>query len=209
MAARCYAQRKGFAWLTDHEREGAEALRLARNAANAGRDDAVALAAAGFALVLFGDMADGDAFLDRALALNPNLAWAWHIAGFAKACCGQPDAAVAQAAHAMRLSPQDPQYFAMQAVAALGHFLAGRNDEAHPPAQAALRELPNFTLAAGVAAASAALLGRDADAAHGIARLLQIDPDRRLSNLALWIPFQRPEDAARWAEGLRKAGLPE
>jgi TolB-like protein/class 3 adenylate cyclase len=209
MAARCYAQRKGFAWIEDHAREAAEALRLARAAAQLGRDDAVALAAAGFTLVLFGALADGDAFLDRALTLNPNLAWAWHIGGFAKACCGEPDAAVAQATHAMRLSPQDPQSFAMQAVAALGHFLAGRPDEAHAGAQAAMRELPNFTLAAGVAAASAALLGRDADAADAIARLLEIDPERRLSNLALWLPFQRPEHAARWAEGLRRAGLPE
>jgi TolB-like protein len=144
MAARCYAQRTGFAWITDHTREGAEALRLAGTAATLGRDDAVALAAAGFALVLFGEMVDGDAFLDRALVLNPNLAWAWHIGGFAKALCGQPDAAVAQAAHAMRLSPQDPQFFAMQAVAALGHFLAGRDDEAHSWAQASQRELPNF-----------------------------------------------------------------
>ena len=209
MAARCYAQRKGFGWLTDHGSEGAEALRLARAAAHAGRDDAVALAAAGFALVLFGAMVDGEAFLDRALVLNPNLAWAWHIGGFAKALCGQPEAAVAQAAHAMRLSPQDPQYFAMQAVVALGHLLAGRDDEAHVSAQAALRELPNFLLAAGVAAASSALSGRNPDAADALARLRQIDPDRRLANLADWIPFRRPEDAARWAEGLRRAGLPE
>ena len=209
MGARCYVQRKGFAWITDHASEAAEALRLARNAANAGRDDAIALAAAGFTLVLFGDMADGDAFLERALALNPNLAWAWHIGGFAKACCGQADAAVAQAAHAMRLSPQDPQYFAMQAVVALGHFLAGRNDAAQASAQAAARELPNFPVATAVAAASAALAGRDADAASAIARLRQIDPELRLSNLALWLPFQRPEHMALWTEGLRRAGLPE
>jgi adenylate cyclase len=209
MAARCYAQRKGFGWLADAEREGAEARRLARSAANAGRDDAVALAAAGFALVLFGDIGDGDAFLGRALTLNPNLAWAWHIGGFAKACCGDSDAAVEQAAHAMRLSPQDPQYFAMQAVAALGHFLAGRNDEAHAAAQTAQRDLSNFPLAAGVAAASAALSGKDTEAASAITHLRQIDPDLCLSNLARWIPLQRPEDVARWAEGLRKAGLPE
>jgi adenylate cyclase len=209
MAARCYAQRKGFAWITDQAREGAEALRLARNAANAGRDDAVALAAAGFTLVLFGELADGDAFLDRALTLNPNLAWAWHIGGFAKVCLGQPDAAVEQARHAMRLSPQDPQSFAMQAVVALGHFLAGRNDEAHAAALAAQRDLPNFPLAAGVAAASAALSGRDADAAAAITQLRQIDPELGLSNLADWIPLRRPEDVALWAEGLRKAGLPE
>jgi adenylate cyclase len=209
MAARCYAQRRGFGWITDAESEGAEARRLARSAANAGRDDAVALAAAGFALVLFGEIVDGDAFIGRALTLNPNLAWAWHIGGFAKACIGKPDAAVEQAAHAMRLSPQDPQSFAMRSVVALGHFLAGRNDEACSSAEAALREMPNFPLAAGVAAASAACSGRSAEAANAVMCLRRIDPSLRLTNLSAWLSFQRPDDAERWAEGLRKAGLPE
>ena len=31
----------------------------------------------------------------------------------------------------------------------------------------------------------------------------------RISNLADWIPIRRPEDFATFAEGLRKAGLPE
>jgi TolB-like protein/class 3 adenylate cyclase len=208
MAARCYAQRRGFGWITDAESEGAEARRLARSAASAGRDDAVALAAAGFAFVLFGDIADGDAFIDRALALNPNLAWAWHIGGFAKACCGHPDAAVQMASHAMRLSPQDPQSFAMQAVVALGHFLAGRNDEAYACAEAALREMPIFPLAAGVAAASAACSGRSVEAANAVRRLTRIAPELRVSNLLGWLSFRRPEDALRWAEGLRDAGLP-
>ncbi|WP_193370687.1 hypothetical protein [Pelagibius marinus] len=34
MAARCYAQRKGFGWLTDPQAEAAEARRLARLAAS-------------------------------------------------------------------------------------------------------------------------------------------------------------------------------
>jgi tetratricopeptide (TPR) repeat protein len=31
MVARCYAQRSGFGWITDRDREGADALRLAVN----------------------------------------------------------------------------------------------------------------------------------------------------------------------------------
>jgi TolB-like protein/class 3 adenylate cyclase/Flp pilus assembly protein TadD len=208
MAARCYAQRKGFAWVVDHDKEGAEARRLARMATTLGRDDAIALAAGGFALVLYGEVPDGDAFLDQALVVNPNLAWAWHISGFSKALSGQPEAAVKHATHAMRLSPQDPQFFAMRAVVALGHYLAGRYDEAYPWAEAALREKPNFLIAAGTAAASAALTGRPDDAARAMGRMRQVNPDLRLSNLGEWLPFQRPEDIDAWADGLRKSGLP-
>lgn len=208
MAARCYAQRKGFGWVMDRDNE-AESRRLAGIAAALGRDDAIALAAAGFSLVMCGEFSDGDAFLDQALVVNPNLAWAWHISGFSKALAGQHDAAVEHAARAMRLSPQDPQFFAMRAVVALGHYLAGRCDAAYPWAQAALREKSNFPLAAGTAAACAALLGMPGDAARAMARLREVNPDLRLSNLGDWIAFQRPEDAERWADGLRKAGLPE
>jgi hypothetical protein len=43
-----------------------------------------------------------------------------------------------------------------------------------------------------------------------MARLREIDPGLRLSNLAgLAPPFRQPEDLARWTEGLRKAGLPK
>ncbi len=40
-------------------------------------------------------------------------------------------------------------------------------------------------------------------------RIRQIDPTLRLSNLKDLTPLRRPEDMARFAEGLRKAGLPE
>ncbi len=209
MAARCYAQRKGFGWIADLESERAAALGLARKAAQLGRDDAVALAGAGFAFVLFGEIALGNAFLDRALELNPNLAWAWHIGGFAKALAGEAEIALRQASHAMRLSPQDPQYFAMQGVVALGHFQAGRDEEAYSYAEPAMREMPRFGLAAGVAAASAAFMGRGDEAANAAMTLSRLDPALRLSNLSNWLDFQRVTDAERWADGLRRAGFPE
>jgi hypothetical protein len=40
-------------------------------------------------------------------------------------------------------------------------------------------------------------------------RLSQLDPGLRVSNLKDWVPIRRPEDFAKWSDGLRKAGLPE
>jgi hypothetical protein len=42
-----------------------------------------------------------------------------------------------------------------------------------------------------------------------MARLRQISPALRVSNLKDQTPLQRPEDLASYAEGMRKAGLPE
>ncbi|MBV9702478.1 MAG: adenylate/guanylate cyclase domain-containing protein [Methylobacteriaceae bacterium] len=210
MAARCYLQRKGFGWVTDREPEIAEASRLARRAADLGRDDAIALCAAGSALVVVvGDLEDGAALIDRSLVLNPNLAWAWHLSALAKALLGEAEAAIEHAARAMRLSPQDPQMPGMRVVTAFAHFFAGRFDEAYSWAEAAVREQPNFYMAICVAAASGGLVGKVAEAEKALSRLRQLNPALRLSNLKDLIPIRRREDFDRWAEGLRKAGLPE
>ena len=210
MGARCYLQRKGFGWVADRETEIAETRRLARRAVELGRDDAVTLANAGMALIVVaGDLDDGAALLEQALGLNQNLAWVWHFSALAKAFLGEPEAAIEQAARAMRLSPQDPQTFAMQMATAWGYFFLGRDQEASSWAEAALRQQPNFLVGACVAAAAAAHAGRKAEADRALTRLRELDPTLRLGNLKDFLPFRRPQDFARWAEGLRLAGLPE
>jgi len=46
-------------------------------------------------------------------------------------------------------------------------------------------------------------------AQKAIVRLRQLDPTWRMSKLRDKVVFRRPEDVARIAEGLRRAGLPE
>jgi adenylate cyclase len=209
MAARCYLQRIGFGWVADRELEAAEAEKLARRAADLGKDDAIALSAAGFALVIVvGELEYGDALIDRALALNPNLSWAWHFSSLAKAFLGQPDIAIERASRAMRLSPQDPHQFGMKIGMAWAHFFACRYEEAFSWAQAAVREQSNFFMAICVAAASAALAGKAEEATKAMARLRELNPTLRVSNLRTFVPVYRAQDFERWTQGLEKAGLP-
>jgi len=209
MAARCYVQRKGFGWVGDRPKEVEETRRLALRAAEKGREDAVALTNAGFALTMLGALEDGAAFLERAISLNPNLAGAWFLSGLASALLGEPEAAIERAERALRLSPQDPQMFGTHAIIALGHFIAGRYDEASTWAATARRERPNFLMANCLAAASAALGGRPDVAQEAMAHAREIDPTLRISNLQNWLVFKHEKDFARWREGLRKAGLPD
>jgi adenylate cyclase len=205
-AAWCYSWRRASGWTTDQAQESAEAARLARRAAELGRDDAAALSAAGFALAhMVGDLDDAAAFIDRALALNPNLAAAWYYSGWVRIWLGEPDTAIEHLARAMRLSPLDALMTRMQAATAHAHFFAGRYEEASSWAGMALRDRPDY-----LAAASNALAGRPEQARKALARLQQLHPALRVSNLWDWLtPYRRPEDLARYEEGLRKAGLPE
>src|SRR5262249_697066 len=130
-AARCRSQRKAYGWMIDRERETAETAQLARKAAELGREDAVALCSAGYALgYVVGDIEDGDAMIDRALKLNPNLAWAWYLSGWLKVWVGEPDVAIDRISRALRLSPLDPFTFFMQSATAYAHFIDGRYAEA-------------------------------------------------------------------------------
>jgi adenylate cyclase len=209
MAARCYARRKINRWMAESVKETSEAARLAHRAVALGKEDAVALSSGGYALAyVVGKLEEGIAFIDRALALNPNLASAWYFSGWTRVYLGEAELAIEHCRHAMRLSPLDHRLFPQHALA-LGHFLAGRYDEASSLAGNALRDNPKYHPGLRVLAASNALAGRLEDAQKVMARLREIDPALRVSDLRILLPLRLPSDAAKYAEGLRKAGLPE
>jgi hypothetical protein len=68
---------------------------------------------------------------------------------------------------------------------------------------------PHHLGAITVAAASNALAGKMDEAQKYAARALSFHPGYRVSRMRENIPLRRPEDYARFEEGLRKAGLPE
>jgi TolB-like protein/class 3 adenylate cyclase len=209
-AARCYSQRKAAGWVTDRAYETVEAERLARRAGELGRDNAVALAGAGMALAyVVSDLDGAAAFTDRALALDSNLAVAWWVSGWTKVFLGEPEVALECEARAMRLSPQDPRTYTMQAATAAAHFFAGRYAEASSWAETAIQAQPGFLPSTYFAAASAALAGNHAAAEKAIARLLKLMPELRISKLGDIITLRRSQDMELFAEGMRKAGLPE
>lgn len=210
MAAWCYIWRKLNGWVGDHAQETSEGVRLAKRAVELGKDDAVALCRGGHAFSWFlHDLDNSAAFIDRALALNPNLAAAWNLSGWVRAYRGELDLAIEHQARAMRFSPIDPILYNMHVGTAFAHFLAGRYDEASEWANKALREQPNYPAATRILAASKALLGQLSEAHDAMANLRTFDPSLRVSNVSELYPVRRPEDLAKLVEGLRKAGLPD
>jgi tetratricopeptide (TPR) repeat protein len=209
-AAWCYVQRKTQGWVTDRVRETAEAARLARRAVELSKDDAVVLSFAGMTLAFVArDLDAATGFIDRALAVNPNLAMAWFFSGWIRVWLGKPEVAIERFAHAMRLSPLDPFIFNAQAGTAHAHFFASRYEEASSWARMALRDTPDLVPALRIAAASDASAGRLDEAKRTMARMRDLDPTRSISNLADILGPYGPEEFARYAEALRKAGLPE
>ena len=111
-----------------------------------GRDDPDALRMAGPTLaVLGGELAAAMSALDRATTLNPNSAQAWRECGVVNCFANRPEAAIAAAQRAMRLSPLDPLGHNFKWVLGFGLMLAGRYDYIAPrkPVQNAFVESLN------------------------------------------------------------------
>ena len=103
----------------------------------------------------------------------------------------------------------DPEMYRMQAGMAAAHLFAGRFDAASAWAEKASRDLPSFLIPVAIIAASHALAGRTDEARPAMQHLRRLDPSLRVSNLGDWLPIHRPEDLTTFADGLRRAGLPE
>ena len=211
IAAWFHTRRAANKWTDDGVRERADALHMARRAAELGKEDAFCLSFAGYTFTFAGrEIEHGAALADRAIELNPNLALAWGISGWLRLVLGQPDIAIERMARAMRLSPLDPFMRQWQSATAIAHFLSDRYDEALAWAAQALRPDPDFATPWRIAAASHALAGHMEEAKAACARLRELEPLLRVGNFREVIaPYRRPSDLAKWEVGLRMAGLPE
>jgi adenylate cyclase len=209
LAAICYLERRVQGWMADLPKEIAEATRLARRAAELGKNDATVLCYAGLTLAyVAGDLDAGAILVDRALVLNPNYARALRHRGWINGWLGKPELAIEDAMQAMRLNPFDPVHSRVQASVAYAHFFAGRYGEASTWAERSLQEQVN-PVALRVLSASLALAGRLEEARGAVTHLLQLNPALRVSDIKKMIPIRRPDDLARLEEGLRLAGLPQ
>ena len=210
-AACCYAYAIGNGWVSPAPNEIAEVTRLTKRAVELGKDDAMVIASSGWALAHFiHDLGAAAGLIDRALMLNSNLAEAWLWGGWVKTWLGEPESAIERFARAMRLNPLDPRVSGMRSGTAHAHFFLGGYDKASSWAAMALQDNPDNQSALRIEAASNAMAGRLEQARKAVARLRQLNPKLRVSNLKDVLgPYRHAESFAQYEEGLRRAGLPE
>jgi adenylate cyclase len=208
LAAWCHAQQSVYTWAPEPAAARAEALRLAQAAAAASGEDPTVVTVLGAAHTLVGNHAAAARFLERALALDPNSAWACNRSGWLHAYLGDADLSIKHFERALRLSPFDPMNFNVYVGIGAAHFAAGRLEEAALWQERGLLERPGATWVYRNLVAIHALLGRHAEAQAGLAKLLAEYPGLTIRDINSAIPAFRPSQE-RWGEGLRLAGMPE
>lgn len=210
LLAWCHALNLTYGWNEKPESEQQSALRAVDAARGSINDDPTALAAAGAALSLCGELDPATVWVERALLLDPNNAWAWARSGWLAIFKGEPDRAAERFQQAIRLSPLDPFAFNMTMGMAASLAVAGSLAEAVAIAKEAIHNRPDVTWSLRMLTAWSALSGDIKTAQWAAEKLLAAQPNFTIEKYRALPVFRNiPQWADQLADGLRLAGLPE
>ncbi|MET4328332.1 TolB-like protein/Flp pilus assembly protein TadD [Bradyrhizobium sp. i1.15.2] len=191
------------------EANRAASIRHARSAILHGRDDASALALAGFSIGM--DAHDRDAAFtafEAALAVSPSSALAYILGSVVLGWSGEAERAIEWSERGMRLSPFDPWAFAAFDAQAMSHLLRGRFEEASRAAYKSVQANPAHSITYVQLAAVLAKLGRLDEARAAAERVLELHPTFRYRRQFAGVNCA-PALAETLGDALRTAGLPE
>ena len=210
LAAWCHGWQVGNGWSAAPEDARTEGMRLAATALRLDADDPGVLTMVGATeMLLAGDLDAAAAHIGKALALDPNSAWAWIRSGYLHVYRNEPDVALTHFERAAGLSPFDPLNFNRYIGIALAHFVAGRYHEAVEWAERGRLERPHLPWAHRVLAASYAQLGQEHQARAAAQAVLAQCPSLTLPQIMAAMPFQHRDVRDRFAQALRRSGIPD
>jgi TolB-like protein len=197
-----------FGWVDDLD----EARRLGHDVAQraVGLDGNNAGAYLALALISFYSN-DLDAAVDacrHALDLNPNLAAAEGWLAIVLSWRGDYDEAIVHAERSSRLSPRD-NHSMWSLSQTTANFGAGNYERCVDWARKVIGVTPEFPIPWRYLVAGLAHLGRLDEARAAKDQLLRIMPNENLRLVRAALPSANADRMQRFAEGLRKAGVPE
>ena len=209
-AAWSLEQRLTRGWPAAGPNDAATAVALARRAAAAGSDDAVALVLAGFVLVMVArDYGAGLDTVRRAVARNPGSGFVSFLAGTALVFGGDPEDALPLLERATALGPLDPAYFMYLMVAGWAHLMSGRPAKAAELAERSAALNPYWDSTYWSLIPAYVQLDRLPEAKAALAKFLTLAPGTTVSALRERLPIRDPVSLNMILDGLRTAGLPQ
>jgi adenylate cyclase len=208
LAGWCHAQRSVYNWANDIAGSQAMARSLAERAAAMSGDDPIILAILGTVHTFVRNYGTARVLLERAVALDPNGAWAWTRLGWLEAYADQPQKAIGNFERALRLSPIDPMNFNNYVGIGSAHEVAQEYDEAATFYRRALQERPNARWIYRNLASTLSGAGRVEEARQAYAELMRSYPDLTVSKFKQAMVFS-PAVLNRMTENLKKLGLPD
>lgn len=208
LAAWCWAQRSVYSWTTDFADAKARAVSLGERAAALSSDDPLILAVLGTVHTFARNFGTARVLLDRAVALDPNAAWALSRLGWLEVYAARPEAALPYFERALRLSPLDPMNFNNHVGIGSAHQVAGNDAAAADELLRGLNERPNAMWIHRNLVPALLAAGRVDEAMASRDVLMAAYPDLTVARYKEALVFD-PATLERIAVGLRELGVPE
>jgi adenylate cyclase len=204
-----YSIRVNQGWSTDPAADSVEVIRLASAAFERDSFDAMALALCGHVKSLLRhEFDEAISLFDRAIAASPSSAIAWTRSSPTYSYIGDAQEAIRRAEQGLRLSPLDLHIFFAHGILSLALYVADEHDEGIRWGRKSREENPRWTANLRFLAANLAAAGQ-LDEARDVRRaLLAVEPGFRVDRFMESYPLRDPERRVRFAEHLRRAGLP-
>ena len=208
VAGWCWGQRAAHNFGSTPEADRVRAQRLADEAFHLAPQDALTLTLSSGALVLLHQLEEADRRLERALVLDPWLAYAWIRRGWMSAYVGDSTGAIRELRTALHLMPFEPLRHITFIGMGCAHFVAEQYDRAAFWVRTGLESYPESYWAERIAVAAVALTGARQEARRMGRRLLRKDPGLTISHARQAWPFT-PAFMSRLADGREVAGVPQ
>jgi len=207
LAAWCWGQRAAHRFSATPDFDRAKACQYAEQALVLDPHDPMTLTLSSGALVLLHRLGEAETRLERALALDPWLAYAWIRRGWMSAYFGDSDSALRELRMALYLMPFEPLRHITFIGIGCAHFLAERYEQAARWVQNGVEASPGSYWADRVTIAATALAGARSEARRRARNLMRNDPDLTVAEARQAWPFT-PAFMTRLGDGLEIAGLP-
>jgi adenylate cyclase len=208
LAGWCHAQRAVYNWADNIADSQERARSLAERAANLSGDDPLILTVLGAVNTFVRNYGTARVLLERALAIDPNCAWAWSRLGWIENYSDRPQNALTHFEQALRLSPIDPMNFNNYVGIGSSHEVAQNYDKAVEFYRRALQERPHATWIYRNLTSALAGAGQIEEAKVAFAEMMRNYPGLTASKFKQAMVFSGPT-LERMAQYLKSVGLAE
>jgi len=148
-------------------------------------------------------------YFERALRLNPNLAFVWALSALTYCYVGEPEVALQRLERHRDLTPIEPYPALFDNPYAIAYLIKRDYEQAAVFGRRVTKTRPEFVNGYKPLIAALGHLGRREEAKAYVDKLLSLEPSFTVERFGEVYPFKHASDREHYMMGLRLAGVPE
>jgi tetratricopeptide (TPR) repeat protein len=148
-------------------------------------------------------------YFERALRVNPNLAFVWALSALTYCYIGEPEIALQRLERHRDLTPIEPYPSLFDNPYAIAYLIKRDYEQATAFGRRVTKSRPEFVNGYKPLIAALGHLGRREEAKFYVAKLLSLEPGFTVERFGQVYPFKHTSDREHYMMGLRLAGVPE